>query len=152
MFLFLTCLSSAVQVAGDRCGSGQSLPGQRKLPWAVLLYREASEVLSDWSYSGGEMSTNSWVIQTQYISLNTVCIYDEALFHIHIEWHSVERIPPPRPNSPLMRPHLNSLVWDLYWIFTKRPTLLNISPLKKTVFFPSRSIIIFIPPERKKIK
>lgn len=47
----------ALQVAGDSCRSGQSLSGQRKLPWAVLLYREASEVLSDWSYSGGEIST-----------------------------------------------------------------------------------------------
>lgn len=50
-------LSSALQVAGDCCGFGPSLPGQRKLPWAVLLHREASEVLSDWSYSGGEISS-----------------------------------------------------------------------------------------------
>ena len=25
------------------------------------------------------------------------------------KWHSVEHIPPPRPNSPFMKPHLNSL-------------------------------------------
>lgn len=44
-----------LQVAGDRRGTGQSLPGQRKLPRPVLLYREAPEVLSDWSSSGGEI-------------------------------------------------------------------------------------------------
>lgn len=44
-----------LQVAGDRCGTGQSLSGQRKLPRPVLLYREAPEVLSDWSSSGGEI-------------------------------------------------------------------------------------------------
>lgn len=43
------------QVAGDRCGSGSGLPGQRKLPWPVLLHRETPEVLSDRSASGGEV-------------------------------------------------------------------------------------------------
>lgn len=57
---------SALQVAGDRCGSGQSLPGQRKLPWAVLLHREAPEVLPDWSYSGGEMSMKGIIDKIKY--------------------------------------------------------------------------------------
>lgn len=56
---FLFCINPIslilLQVAGDRCGTGQSLFGQRKLPWAVLLHREASEVLSDWCSSGGEL-------------------------------------------------------------------------------------------------
>lgn len=46
-----------LQVAGDSCGSGESLPGPRKLPRAVLLHREAPEVLSNWSYPGGKKST-----------------------------------------------------------------------------------------------
>lgn len=56
---FLFCINPIcvilLQVAGDRRGTGQSLFGQRKLPWAVLLHREASEVLSDWCSSGGEL-------------------------------------------------------------------------------------------------
>lgn len=56
---FLFCINPIsvilLQVVGDRCGTGQSLFGQRKLPRAVLLHREASEVLSDWCSSGGEM-------------------------------------------------------------------------------------------------
>lgn len=43
-----------MQVAGDRCGSGQSLPGERKLPRPVLLHREAPEVLPNWSSAGGK--------------------------------------------------------------------------------------------------
>lgn len=55
----ISCINEAsvvlLQVAGDRRGTGQSLFGQRKLPRAVLLYREAPEVLPDWSASGGEI-------------------------------------------------------------------------------------------------
>ena len=29
-----------------------------------------------------------------------------------LPWHSVELVPPPRPNSPLVKPHLNSLKLD----------------------------------------
>lgn len=50
---------SALQVAGDSCGSCQSLSGQGKLPWAVLFHREAPQVLSDRSYSGGEISAKA---------------------------------------------------------------------------------------------
>lgn len=54
-FLFFFFPAVLLQVAGDRRGTGQSLPGQRKLPRALLLHREAPQVLSDWSASGGEM-------------------------------------------------------------------------------------------------
>lgn len=79
------CHFSVLQVAGDSCGPGQSLPGQRKLPWAVLLHREAPEVLSDWSYPGGETSTKGREILTQLnitmnIWLNTACICNVSVF------------------------------------------------------------------------
>lgn len=61
---FFFPVPSALQVAGDSCGSCQSLSGQRKLPWAVLFHREAPEVLSDRSYSWGEISTKGWAILT----------------------------------------------------------------------------------------
>lgn len=65
---------SALQVAGDSCGSGESLPGQRKLPWAVLLHREAPEVLSDRSYSGGKISTKGDGLENQSApGVTTIC-------------------------------------------------------------------------------
>lgn len=75
--------SYALQVAGDCCGSWQSLPGQRKLPWAVLLHREAPEVLSDRSYSGGEISAVGWQKFDQIkfpIYLTECWIYSIILF------------------------------------------------------------------------
>lgn len=67
-------LNSALQVAGDSCGSCESLPGQRKLPWAVLLHRKAPEVLSDRSYSGGKISTKGDGLENQAVpGVTTIC-------------------------------------------------------------------------------
>lgn len=50
-------VTALLQVAGDCCGSGSSLSGQRELPWPILLHREAPKVLSDWcSFGGGYLT------------------------------------------------------------------------------------------------
>ena len=62
-----------------------------------------------------------------------------------LEWHSVERIPPLRPNSSLMNPPLKSL--DPHFYFGSAPKftqLINISPLNMPHFLKSRSTNLFL--------
>lgn len=95
---FLFCINPIsvilLQVAGDRCGTGQSLFGQRKLPWAVLLHREASEVLSDWCSSGGELGSLAASCNTTYL--------------LHFEGIRFSLTPPPLFVGPVSYPG-----WDV---------------------------------------
>ncbi|KAI1885251.1 hypothetical protein AGOR_G00218240 [Albula goreensis] len=46
-------------VAGYCCGAGTGISCKRQLPWPVLLHREASEVLPNWS-APGDITLRCW--------------------------------------------------------------------------------------------